>query len=257
MAQKGVSTEQGFGKGSPAASAVDGQNLSGSEPTHQQEPLSERELELVYRQRFTDEHAMRKEGVWRKVCRFLQRFVAADAPVLDVACDRGHFIRNIRATERWATDVRDVSHHLSGDIHFVRCDGPTMDAVLPPGYFGTVFLSNYLEHLRSASEIMQQLAAAQVVLRPTGRLIILQPNIRLIGHAYWDFVDHHKALTEKSLCEAVEATGFTVERVITRFLPFTTKGRLPQAAGLVRLYLALPPAWYMLGKQTLCIARKS
>ncbi len=224
-------------------------------PLH--ELASQRDLDLVYGQRFKDEHAMRKEGVWREVCRFLQRFVVPDAPVLDVACDRGHFIRNIRATEKWATDVRNVSHHLTGDIHFVRCDGPTMDGVLPADHFGTIFLSNYLEHLHSASEIMRQLTAAHVTMRRSGRLIVLQPNIRLIGSAYWDFLDHHKALTERSLCEAVEASGFTVERVITRFLPFTTKGRLPQAPTLVRLYLACPPAWYVLGKQTLCVARKS
>ena len=34
-------------------------------------------------------------------------------PVLDVACDRGHFIRWISATERWATDIRDVSKDRS------------------------------------------------------------------------------------------------------------------------------------------------
>jgi len=249
-------TEQEFG-GQPSATLAG--DLRGSRrplvaPPH--DPPSQRDLDLVYGQRFTDEHAMRKEGVWREVCRYLERFVAPDAPVLDVACDRGHFIRNIRATEKWATDVRDVSHHLTPDIHFVRCDAPTMDGVLPAEHFGTVFVSNYLEHLHSGAEIMQQLTAAHVVLRSSGRLIVLQPNIRLIGSSYWDFVDHHKALTERSLCEAVEATGFKVERVITRFLPFTTKGRLPQGAPLVRLYLAFPPAWYLLGKQTLCVARK-
>jgi hypothetical protein len=257
MPQDDVMIEQEFGvcPSATAAGEVRGSRRPPRAPLH--ELPSQRDLELVYAQRFTDEHAMRKEGVWREVCRFLQRFVAPDAPVLDVACDRGHFIRNIRATEKWATDVRDVSHHLNDDIHFVRCDGLTMDGVLPGDHFGTVFLSNYLEHLHSAAEIIRQLTAAHVILHSSGRLIVLQPNIRLIGDAYWDFVDHHKALTERSLCEAVEAAGFTVERLITRFLPFTTKGHLPQAAPLVRLYLGFPPAWYILGKQTLCVARKS
>ncbi len=257
MPQDGVTTELEFGGHLPADNTRDLRSSNGPPHAPIHEVASQRDLDLVYGQRFTDEHAMRKEGVWREVCRYLQRFVVPDAPVLDVACDRGHFIRNIRATEKWATDVRDVSHHLTSGIHFVRCDGPTMDGVLPADHFGTIFLSNYLEHLHSASEIMRQLTAAHVTMRTSGRLIVLQPNIRLIGPAYWDFLDHHKALTERSLCEAIEASGFTVERLITRFLPFTTKARLPQAPPLVRLYLALPPVWRVLGKQTLCVARKS
>ena len=48
------------------------------------------------------------------------------AAVLDVACDRGYFIRNCRARERWATDIRDVGAELDAGITFVRADGLTM-----------------------------------------------------------------------------------------------------------------------------------
>ena len=40
-----------------------------------------------------------------------------------------------------------------------------------------------------------------------------------------------------------------------RFLPYTTKSRLPQSAWLVRAYLRFPPAWRLLGGQTLLVAR--
>ena len=40
---------------------------------------------------------------------------------------------------------------------------------------------------------------------------------------------------------------------MTRFLPYSTKGRLPTAPALVRAYLAFPPAWWLLGKQTLYV----
>ena len=56
----------------------------------------------------------------------------------------------------------------------------------------------------------------------------LQPNIRLIGGSYWDFIDHQTALTDKSLAEAATMAGFTTKEVIARFLPYTTKSRLPQ-----------------------------
>jgi hypothetical protein len=44
--------------------------------------------------------------------------------------------------------------------------------------------------------------------------------------------------------------------VIKRFLPYTTKSRLPQTQWLVRMYLAFPPAWMLMGKQTLYVGIK-
>jgi magnesium-transporting ATPase (P-type) len=51
--------------------------------------------------------------------------------------------------------------------------------------------------------------------------------------------------------------GFTPVRVIPRFLPYTTRSRLPQSPFLVRLYLHFPPIWRVLGKQAVVIARKA
>jgi SAM-dependent methyltransferase len=214
------------------------------------------DLDRMYELRFNHREAASKDGIWVEVCRFLQRYVDSDQPVLDVAADRGYFIRNIRAAERWATDVRDISSALGDGIRFVETDGPTMSRSLPNDHFGTVFMSNYLEHLPDSSVVLTQLREAYVVCRPGGRVIILQPNIRLVGAAYWDFLDHHTALTEKSLQEAAELAGFTTTEVITRFLPFTTKSRLPQAPALVRWYLRFPPAQWLLGKQTLYIGER-
>jgi hypothetical protein len=83
--------------------------------------------------------------------------------------------------------------------------------------------------------------------------VILQPNIRLVGAAYWDFIDHRVALTERSLVEAASIAGFQTQRVIVRFLPYTTKGRMPSSGFLVHWYLRIPLAWRLFGKQTLYI----
>src|SRR5262249_2057793 len=71
-----------------------------------------------------------------------------------------------------------------------------------------------------------------------------------------DFIDHKVALTDRSLNEAAELAGFSAELVVRRFLPYTTKGHLPVSARLVRLYLRLPPAWWLLGPQTLFFRRR-
>jgi SAM-dependent methyltransferase len=214
------------------------------------------EAEAVYGRRFSDEDELRKEAVWRELCRFLQRYVSRDAAVIDIACDRGHFIRNIEAGEKWASDIRDVSAHLPADVRFVQEDGLALAEALDGAQLDVAFMSNYLEHLPSGEHVVKQLQVASEILKPGGRVVILQPNIRLVGGAYWDFIDHKVALTEESLVEAAQLAGFRTVELIKRFLPYTTKSSLPQGAGLVRAYLAFRPAWLLLGKQTLYVGEK-
>jgi SAM-dependent methyltransferase len=212
------------------------------------------DLEEVYQRRFPEGSQRDKDRIWPEIVRFLQRWIDPTAPVLDVACDRGYFIRNVRAAERWATDLRDVRAELPPDVRFVRSNGLELEAAVPIGSFGTVFMSNYLEHLPDADAVIRQLQVARRLLRPGGRLIVLQPNIRLVGGAYWDFIDHRVALTEKSLVEAGELAGLRDVALVTRFLPYSTKSRLPTQPLLVRAYLRVPLAWRVLGRQTLYVA---
>lgn len=214
------------------------------------------DLPAIYARRFSDADAARRGGVWRELTRWLQRYVPRDAAVLDLACDRGAFINQIRAAERWAVDVRDVREHLDPAVHFVRSDGLSLLDHVPPSSFDVVFMSNYLEHLPSADAVIDQLKVVAAVLKPGGRVVILQPNIRLVGGSYWDFLDHKTALTEKSLEEAGQTAGLVTEALITRFIPYTTKSRLPQHPWLVRAYLAFRPMWWILGRQTLYVARR-
>jgi len=214
--------------------------------------VSERPSDL-YDVRFGAEEAAAKDGIWREIVAYLTRWIDPGAPVLDVGCDRGHFIRFAVGSERWATDIRDVAASLPPDVHFVMGSGLDLESLLPTGHFGTVFMSNYLEHLSSPDAVVEQMRVARRLLRPGGRLVVLQPNIRLVGARYWDFIDHKVALTERSVEEAADLAGMRTEELIVRFLPYSTKGRLPAHPLLVRLYLRLSPAWRVLGKQTLYV----
>lgn len=210
----------------------------------------------VYTRRFDDREARRKDETWREIVRYLARWIPEDAAVLDLGCDRGHFIRHVRARERWGTDVRDVAMHLGPEVRFVRADGLRLRDALPANHFDVVFASNYLEHLSGPDAVVEQLRVARDLLRQGGLLIVLQPNVSLLGGAYWDFIDHRVALNDRSLVEAAELAGFETRGVIRRFLPYTTKSALPQHPLLVRAYLALPPAWLVFGKQTLYLGRR-
>jgi len=213
-------------------------------------------LPELYEARFDEREVSAKDAVWREIVRYLHRYIDPNKPVLDLGCDRGHFIRWVKAGERWATDIRDMAAVLPPEVRFVQASGLQLAESLPAGHFGTIFMSNYLEHLDSSDAVIDQLRIAAALLRPGGRVIVLQPNIRLVGPRYWDFIDHRVALTERSLLEAAELAGLTTVDLITRFLPYSTKGRLPTAPALVRAYLAVRPAWWLLGKQTLFVGER-
>lgn len=213
-------------------------------------------LPELYDARFDEREVSAKDAVWRQIVHYLQRYILDDAPLLDVACDRGHFVRWARASERWATDIRDVRAYLPDDVTFVQASGLDLVGLVPESHFGTIFMSNYLEHLESSDAVIDQLRVARRLVRPGGRVVVLQPNIRLVGPRYWDFIDHRVALTERSLLEAAEVAGLRTVDLITRFLPYSTKGRLPSDPRLVRAYLSFRPAWWLLGRQTLYVGER-
>lgn len=214
------------------------------------------DLDRVYASRFAEAEQAGKDRLWPPIVAYLRRYFV-DGPVLDIACDRGYFIRHVSGTERWATDVRDVRDGLPPDVTFVQADGLALAGALPTGHFGVAFMSNYLEHLSSREAVIEQLRVARELVRPGGRVIVMQPNIRLIGGGYWDFIDHKVPLTERSLEEAASTAGLRTHTLVTRFLPYTTKSRLPQHPALVRAYLAFRPAQWLLGKQTLYVGERT
>jgi SAM-dependent methyltransferase len=215
------------------------------------------QLPELYQARFDEREVSAKDAVWREVVAFLQRYIDPDAPILDIACDRGHFVRFARGSERWATDIRDVSVTLLPDVRFVQAPGLELDRFVPVDHFGTVFMSNYLEHLDSSDMVIDQLRVARDLVRPGGRVIVLQPNIRLVGPRYWDFIDHKVALTERSLLEAAELAGLRTVDLVTRFPPYSTKGRLPSDPRLVRTYLRIRAAWMLMGRQSLYVGERT
>jgi hypothetical protein len=63
-------------------------------------------------------------------------------------------------------------------------------------------------------------------------------------------------ITDRSLAEILLNLGYEVVDCIPKFLPYTTCGALPKAGFLVRLYLRVPLAWRIMGRQFLIRARK-
>lgn len=208
----------------------------------------------LYQQRFPDQERRRRAELWKVIAAYLQRYIPPSSVLLELGSGDGEFVANIRAAERWATDMRERPATLPEAVRFVRCDGLSLLDAVPVQHFDRVFMSNYLEHLPTADAVIEQLRVTARLLKPGGRVIILQPDIALVGGAYWDFIDHRVPITARSLAEAVELAGMRPVMTIRRFLPYSTKGRLPTSPLMARLYLSVRPAWRLMGKQTLMVA---
>lgn len=213
-------------------------------------------LQDLYRARFDERERHNLAVTWRALCRhYLQRWVPEDGVVLDLAAGEGNFIRNIRARRRIALDVNpDVRRLEEEGIEVCVCPADEVGERFA-GELDVLFTSNFFEHLRSKDEMLELLASCRRALRSGGRILVLQPNVRYVGGAYWDYFDHHLPLTDKSLGEALTLAGLEVEELVPRFLPYTAKSRLGGLAPLTALYVRVPLLWRVFGKQAFAVAR--
>lgn len=214
-------------------------------------------IERLYRHRFQESTLPAKNRIWQTLCKsFFSRYVSRDATVLDLACGYGEFINNIEAAQKIAVDINsDAADLLNSDVRFVRSPATQITAVQDSSV-DVVFCSNFLEHLDSKAVLLNVFAEVHRVLKPGGRFLIMGPNIRYVYDRYWDFFDHHLPLSDESLEEALVLADFTPVRIVKRFLPYTTRSALPKAPWLIALYLNVPFAWPLLGKQFFAVARK-
>lgn len=220
-------------------------------------PDIDQDLDVLYRHRFSPQELVSKNRIWQVLCgQYFSRFVSPNETVVDIGAGYCEFINNIPAAHKIAVDLNpDVRKFAADGIRIIN-ESCTAVSSIPSGSVDAVFMSNFLEHLPSKDLVLQTLRESARMLRPGGRVIILQPNIRFLYDEYWDYFDHHTALSDRSLVEGVLMAGLDPKVVVPRFLPYTTKSRLPQAPWLVSLYLRIPLAWRFLGKQALVVAYK-
>jgi SAM-dependent methyltransferase len=214
-------------------------------------------LNKLYRSRFNPEEIKKKNRLWKVLCReFFQKYIPENASVLDIGAGYCEFINNIKAGTKYAVDLNpDTIRFAGSDVKVVICRADQLD-FLADGSVDVVFMSNFLEHLDTKNEVLVILKEAHRALKPGGRILVLLPNIRYVYKKYWDYFDHKLPLSDKSLAEALEITDFKIIKSYSRFLPYSTKSRLPWNELLIKIYLKIPLAWYIMGAQAFIVGIK-
>lgn len=213
-------------------------------------------LKEIYRRRFGEDFDFRNR-MYRTLCEdFFQKFVPPESTIVDIASGYCEFINNINAAKKIALDINPDSEKFAAkEVEWrpLRCSD--MRAVADQSA-DVVFASNILEHL-TKDEIVKTIQEARRVLKEGGKFLILQPNIRYCYKDYWMFFDHITPLDDRSLCEILQVHGFEISECRPRFLPYTTKGRLPKSIFLLKLYLKIPLAQRLFGQQAFVCAVKA
>lgn len=230
-----------------------------NQPEHRILPdaLRENDLSDLYSNRFNPTEQHRKDLLWQVLCKdFFQKYVRPDDRVIDLGAGYCEFINHIECGTKIAIDLNpDTPRYANPNVRVLQCVANAMPEI-PDSFADVVFASNFFEHLRTKDIFLETLREILRVLRPGGRLLVLQPNIRFLSGEYWDFLDHHIPLTDRTIVEALALLGFTIREVRPRFLPYTTKSRIPQHPLLVALYLRLPFVQRLMGKQAWIVAVK-
>jgi SAM-dependent methyltransferase len=210
------------------------------------------DVEPLYRARFSASDRARKADLWQVlVADFLQRWVAPDDCVLDLGCGHGEFLNVVQCRRRIGVDVNPESaRYLRPEVEFHQASAAGLRFVAD-GQVDLVFSSNVLEHLADKAEVERLLDEVARVTRAGGHLVLLGPNLRYLPGSYWDFWDHLVPITDRAMREVLQAKGFRITDLHPKFLPYTTRSRLPQSALLVKWYLRMPLAWSILGRQFL------
>jgi SAM-dependent methyltransferase len=221
------------------------------------------ELNKLYENRFigteNKDNQYKREALWKVLCNhFFSKYINPDDVVCDVAAGYCEFINNIKVRKKIAVDLNpSVREFAKSEVEVINDNVFNLKKYLVKGDVSCFFVSNFLEHLDSKKDVLNLIAELSDLLDKDGKIVILQPNIRLVGGAYWDFIDHKVELTEKSLIEAAEINNLSVDTCITRFLPYTTKSAIPKSSFLVYLYLKMMPlSSFFMGKQSFLVLRK-
>ena len=193
-----------------------------------------------------------RQKVWKAICELLVKYIHNDSSVLDLGAGYCDFINNIEAKKKVAVDSdHSTGRFCNNDVKFFN--QKVTDIEFEDESFDIVFASNLLEHLND-EELEILISKIRKILKPGGKLIVIQPNYHYAFREYWDDYSHKKAFSHISLSDLLTSKNFMIIRLEKKFLPFSFKSIFPKSYFLTKLYLK--SFWHPYAKQMLLIAEK-
>ena len=213
-------------------------------------------LAQIYEKRFSG-HENYRNRVWKILINdFFSNRISTTDHILDLGCGYGEFINNTKCDVRHAMDLNPKTKSLLDKEIIFHQQDCSESWKIDPNSLDIVFTSNFFEHLPNKESLNRTMGEIKMALKPGGRLIAMGPNISILKGRYWDFWDHHVALSDQSLCELLQIHDFTVEQSYSKFLPYNMVRVKERPLFLVSLYLRFPILWKLIGKQFLLVAKK-
>ena len=187
--------------------------------------------------------------------RFFRPWLPNDSKrVIELGAGYCDWINSLPVPERYAVDVAEmVREYVGSGVTPVVAKAHQL-TFAHDNSVDVVLASNLFEHLthREADETFCEIWR---VLRPGGRLFIVQPNFRYAWREYFDDYTHLTIYTDQGLSGQLMVNGFVPVQVWPRLLPFSFKSvSFPAPAFLIRLYLYSP--WKPCAKQMALIMEK-
>ena len=218
--------------------------------------ISERNLAQIYEKRFSGHENYRKR-VWKiLINEYFSQWIKRTDHILDLGCGYGEFINHTKCENRHAMDLNPKTRSLMDKKIIFHQQDCSESWKIDQNSLDLVFTSNFFEHLPNKESLDRTMGEIMKTLKPGGRLIAMGPNIAVLKGKYWDFWDHHVALSDQSLCELLQIHDFTIEQTYSKFLPYNMVRVKERPLFLVSLYLRFPFFWKIFGKQFLIIAKK-
>lgn len=217
---------------------------------------SEKTLSQIYEKRFSG-HENYRNRVWKiLVNEFFCKWIKSTDEIIDLGCGYGEFINHAKCKVRHAMDLNPKSKSLLDKEIIFHQQDCSESWKIDQNSLDLVFTSNFFEHLPNKEALDRTIGEIKKVLKPGGRLIAMGPNISVLKGLYWDFWDHHVALSDQSLFELLEIHDLSIEQSESKFLPYNMVRVKERPLFLVSLYLRFPFLWKLFGKQFLIIAKK-
>ncbi len=164
--------------------------------------------------------------LWREIVQYLEKYIKSTDRVLDLGAGYCYFINNLEyCSSKVAIDISpELENYAKKTVatHVISYD--VLDSYFQ-SEFDVVFTSNFFEHL-TIEECRNSLRKISLVLKPDGKLIIIQPNFRYCYKDYFDDYTHKTIFDDKSMCQVLLDGQFKPIVVKPKFMPYTTRGQI-------------------------------